>query len=67
MEKKISLKSMLLTFPAFSTNYVSSNSSFSNQIQEQPLDSSSTTQAQPIPARTKTQRPRVPPPSKVSL
>ncbi|XP_046996381.1 protein lingerer isoform X3 [Schistocerca americana] len=52
--------------PFSTSSYVSSSSTYSPQIQEQPAESpSTTTQSQSIPTRTKTQRPRVPPPSKI--
>lgn len=51
-----------------SSNYVGPSNNYSNQIQEQNLDTTSTTTqcpSQSLPTRTKTQRPRVPPPSKI--
>lgn len=57
------------TSASYSTsNYVGSANSYTNQMQEQTLESSSVTSqcpTQTMPSRTKTQRPRVPPPSKI--
>lgn len=57
------------TSASFSTsNFVGSANSYSNQMQEQNMESSSVTSqcpTQTMPSRPKTQRPRVPPPSKI--